>query len=75
MKTINYKKQLEKLTDRIIKFETEIDNIMKMPESHNRGVLIAFNLNKLTMANQMIMYTVLGFSFKKIRRLYEWKIK
>lgn len=65
-----YKKALKELTSSIILFEEEIGKEMLKPSTAERGKRIAKLLNNLTLNNQIVMRFTLGYTFKKINKLY-----
>lgn len=65
-----YKKALKKLTESVLSFENMLDRLMKEPSSHGRGTKISKLTNWLTIQNQAAMHFTLGYSFKKIKKLY-----
>ena len=64
-----YKAALVDLTGAVAAFERALDAEMKNPSSYERGSRIAILLGNLTMANQSVMHSILGYSFAKIYRL------
>jgi uncharacterized protein YigA (DUF484 family) len=65
---------LKKLTETCAAYDGAMDKIMKLPSTFERGKKIADLLNKLQIANQMAMYFTLGYSFGKIKKLYNGKL-
>jgi hypothetical protein len=65
-----YKKALVGLTTTVLTLENAIDEQMKHPWCIKRDTAIASIMNGLTLANHMAMHFGLGYSFKKINKLY-----
>lgn len=62
------KKAILEVTNAIQLHLREIDRIMKMKESFERGKLIAQSCNRLDMAHDSILHFGLGYSFDKIAK-------
>jgi hypothetical protein len=69
--TTEYKKALKRLTVAVIVFSNEMDKEMLKPSTAERGRRIAGWMNLLTIENQVAMRYTFGYSFKKIKKLYE----
>ena len=65
-----FKRALVDLAHAIIAFEKQMDALMKLPSDVVRGRQIAKAINDLTIANQRALHFTLGYSFKKINKLY-----
>lgn len=70
VKKTNNRKDLKELTASVLKFENAMDKIMKLSSGEKRGKEIAKALNYLTIANQGALHHGLGYSFKKIEKMY-----
>lgn len=66
-----HKKMLIALTNFIIRFENAMDKEMKKPSTPERGRRIARLTNALTIQNQKALRFGLGYSFKKIEKMYD----
>ena len=66
------KKALIELTTHVILFEKRMDKIMKLPSDHARREEIAGAINDLSIANQSALHFELGYSLKKIKKLYSF---
>ena len=64
-----YKQALRFLSERVLRFEKNFDEAMKLPASEGRDKVVAEIMNYLTMNNQSAM-RCLGYSWPKIRKLY-----
>lgn len=62
------KKTILELTNAVQTHLKEIDRIMKMKESFERGKLIALSCNKLDIAHDSILHFELGYSLNKIAK-------
>ncbi|KKN72920.1 hypothetical protein LCGC14_0406240 [marine sediment metagenome] len=60
-----YKKYLKDLITQVEIHLTDIDKIMKLPESNKRGQLIAKSCNNLDLVKDMARHFGLGLPFKK----------
>lgn len=60
------KKEILELCRAIQVHQTEIERIMKMKDSYERGKLIAQSCNKLDIAHDAMLHFHLGYGFKKI---------
>jgi hypothetical protein len=67
------RKTLREHVDFCLWFEIQMDAAMKLPESSERGRVIAKLMNKLTLQNQSAMHFGLDYSFPKINRIYKAK--
>jgi len=65
-----YKKALKRLTTSITKFENAMDIEMRKPSDVQRGRNIAKLVNFLAIEKQSAQHFALGYSFKKIKKLY-----
>lgn len=63
-------KYLKELSHTVADFERALDKDMQTEASNGRGARIARLANNLTLANQSVMRFGLGYSWKKINRVY-----
>lgn len=70
------KKAILEITNAIQIHLREVDRIMKMKETFERGKLIAQSCNKLDMAHDAMLHFELGYSLNKIgkdKRVYRYR--
>ncbi len=59
------RKALENLTDAVLVSLRDLDEVMHLPNTPERGKLVALIANKLDMANDMVRYFTLGVDYQK----------
>lgn len=63
--TRKYKKALQVLSDNILLYLNQLDEVMARPESRERGEMIAKLANALDVANDSVRYHTLGVNWRK----------
>jgi len=64
----NYLKPLKGLSDGVTVFLARLEDVMKQPESGERGRQIAKLCNALDMLNDIIRYGYLGVDYRKDKK-------
>jgi hypothetical protein len=62
------------LTERVVQVERALKKAMRLPETSKRRKRIVDIMTYLAIGNQLAMHNTLGYSWKKIRKIYRMRI-